>query len=77
MRSIAGCRGALTSLGTDGFGRSEGRAVAARLLRGRRQLIVAGDAERAGAGRQGRRGMVQKAIKDLGINPEKPNPAIS
>ena len=26
MRSIAGYRGALTSLGTDGFGRSEGRA---------------------------------------------------
>ena len=37
-RSTAGCRGRCAALGTDGFGRSEGRAGAARLLRGRRAL---------------------------------------
>ncbi len=37
-RSPAGCRGRLHALGTDGFGRSESRARAARLLRGRRAL---------------------------------------
>ena len=37
-RSPAGCRARCIALGTDGFGRSEDRAGAARLLRGRRPL---------------------------------------
>ena len=67
----------LTSLGTDGFGRSEGRASLRDFFEVDAKHIVAGDAGRARARRQDRRRRSsQKAIKDLGINPEKPNPAI-
>jgi pyruvate dehydrogenase E1 component len=67
----------LGSLGTDGFGRSEGRAslreffevdarfIAIAVLH---ELFVDGKVERAA---------LDKAIKDLGINPDKPNPVAS
>ena len=64
----------LTALGTDGFGRSEGRAslrdffeVDARFitLSVLRELMAEGKIEAA---------VVKKAIKDLQINTEKPNP---
>ena len=42
----------LVALGTDGFGRSESRACAARLLRSGRQTHCAGHADRAGAEKQ-------------------------
>ncbi len=67
----------LASLGTDGFGRSEGRAslrdffeVDSRFitLATLHELFVEGKIERS---------VLDKAIKDLGINPEKPNPIIS
>ena len=45
----------LTALGTDGFGRSESRAGAARVLRGRLPLRRRRDAGGAGARRQDRR----------------------
>ena len=49
----------MRALGTDGFGRSEDRASAARVLRGRRAVRHGRDARRAGSGRadrsQGRR----------------------
>jgi len=67
----------ITPLGTDGFGRSEGRTalrdffeidaksiVLATLV----ELVQDGSLEAP---------VAQKAIADLGINPEKPNPAIS
>jgi pyruvate dehydrogenase E1 component len=67
----------ITSLGTDGFGRSEGRTslreffeVDARFI----TVAALGDLARDGVIDAG---VVQKAIKDLGINPEKPNPAVS
>jgi pyruvate dehydrogenase E1 component len=68
---------ALTSLGTDGFGRSEGRASLRDFFEVDAKHIVARDAGRSGA--EGRSIEVgsQKAIAALGINPEKPNPAIS
>ncbi|HYW99240.1 MAG TPA: pyruvate dehydrogenase (acetyl-transferring), homodimeric type, partial [Candidatus Elarobacter sp.] len=67
----------LASLGTDGFGRSEGRAslreffeVDSRFitLATLHELFVEGKIERC---------VLDKAIKDLGINAEKPNPVIS
>jgi pyruvate dehydrogenase E1 component len=67
----------LATLGTDGFGRSEGRAslrdffeVDAKFiaLAALHELFVDGKIER---------GTLDKAIKDLGINTEKPNPVIS
>jgi pyruvate dehydrogenase E1 component len=67
----------LASLGTDGFGRSEGRAslreffeVDARFitLAALHELFTDGKIERS---------VVDKAIKELGINPDKTNPVIS
>jgi pyruvate dehydrogenase E1 component len=67
----------LASLGTDGFGRSEGRhslrdffEVDARsiALATLNELYLDGKLDR---------GILDKAIKDLGINPDKPNPVIS
>jgi pyruvate dehydrogenase E1 component len=67
----------LASLGTDGFGRSEGRAslrdffgVDSRFitLATLHELFVDGKIERT---------VLDKAIKELGINPEKPNPVTS
>ena len=67
----------LASLGTDGFGRSEGRhslrdffEVDARsiALATLNELYLDGKLDR---------GILDKAIKDLGINPEKSNPVIS
>src|SRR5712664_2282997 len=67
----------LASLGTDGFGRSEGRAslrdffeVDSRFitLATLHELFVDGKVERS---------VLDKAIKDLGINVDKPNPVTS
>jgi pyruvate dehydrogenase E1 component len=67
----------MASLGTDGFGRSEGRAalrnffeVDARFiaLAALNELFLDGKIDQC---------VVQKAIADFGIDPEKPNPVIS
>jgi pyruvate dehydrogenase E1 component len=67
----------LTSLGTDGFGRSESRAslrdffeVDARYIAYSALVALARDGAIEPA-------VVTKAITDLGIDPEKPNPAVS
>ena len=65
----------LTSLGTDGFGRSEGRSSLRDFFEVDAKHIVA-----ATLGALAREGTIEgkavaKAIDDLGINPEKPNPA--
>ena len=67
----------LTALGTDGFGRSEGRSALREFFEvDAKHIVVAtlNDLAREGAIDVK---VVQQAIKDLGINPEKPNPAIS
>ncbi|MBI2187098.1 MAG: pyruvate dehydrogenase (acetyl-transferring), homodimeric type [Acidobacteria bacterium] len=65
----------LVSLGTDGFGRSENRAALRDFFEvDARHIAVAALAELARAGSIDP-GLVGKAVKDLGINPEKPNPA--
>jgi pyruvate dehydrogenase E1 component len=67
----------LVSLGTDGFGRSEGRASLRDFFEvDAKSIVVATLHELA---REGTVNVaeVRKAIKDLGIDPEKPNPAVS
>ena len=67
----------LTSLGTDGFGRSENRASLRDFFEVDAQYIVV--SALAALARDGAldAAVVKKAIKDLGVNPDKPNPAIS
>ena len=62
------------SLGTDGFGRSEDRASLRNFFEvDARFITVATLAELAQEG-QLDRAVVAQAIKDLGIDPDKPNP---
>jgi pyruvate dehydrogenase E1 component len=63
------------SLGTDGFGRSEDRKHLREFFEvGSRFIALAALTELAQSGELDA-SVVAKAIKDLGINPEKPNPA--
>ena len=67
----------ITSLGTDGFGRSEGRAALRDFFEVDAKSIVLAtlvDLARDGAIDVS---VPKKAIVDLGINPDKPNPANS
>ena len=65
----------LTSLGTDGFGRSENRTALRDFFEVDSRFIV--EATLTALMRDGKLdvAVVQKAIKDLNINTEKPNPA--
>jgi len=67
----------LTSLGTDGFGRSEGRAALRDFFEVDAKSIAY--AALAALAKDGaiQPAAVKKAIKDLGVNPDKPNPAVS
>jgi pyruvate dehydrogenase E1 component len=67
----------LTALGTDGFGRSESRASLREFFEvDYRYIVVATLAALARDGKV-KPAVVDDAIKALGINPEKRNPAIS
>jgi pyruvate dehydrogenase E1 component len=67
----------LATLGTDGFGRSEGRESLREFFEvDARFIAVATLHELAQDGLVGE-ATVQNAIKDLGINPDKPNPVTS
>jgi pyruvate dehydrogenase E1 component len=67
----------LVSLGTDGFGRSESRAALRNHFEVDARFVTIGTL--AALAREGRvdAKVVQKAIKDLEIDPEKINPAIA
>jgi pyruvate dehydrogenase E1 component len=67
----------LTALGTDGFGRSESRASLRDFFEVDYRYVVV--ATLAALARDGKlnAGVVDEAIKALGINPEKSNPATS
>ena len=67
----------LISLGTDGFGRSENRAALRDFFEVDAKHIVL--ATLGALAREKKIGLdvAKKAIRDLGINPEKPNPATS
>jgi pyruvate dehydrogenase E1 component len=67
----------MRSLGTDGFGRSEDRASLREFFEvDARFVAVATLSELLKEGQIDAK-VVQQAIKDLGINPDKPNPAVS
>ena len=67
----------LTSLGTDGFGRSENRAALRDFFEVDAKFVVASTLSALARDGKITREVVEKAIKDLGINTEKPNPAVS
>jgi pyruvate dehydrogenase E1 component len=70
------CPRPLVSLGTDGFGRSEGRAALRDFFEVDAKHIVLATLTALVREKHIKPDVVQKAIKDLGIRPEKVNPAI-
>jgi pyruvate dehydrogenase E1 component len=64
----------LTSLGTDGFGRSEGRASLRDFFEVDAKHIVVATLYRLAVENKIKPQVVQKAIKDYGIDPNKVNP---
>jgi pyruvate dehydrogenase E1 component len=69
--------GHMVSLGTDGFGRSENRVALRDFFEVDAKHIVLATLNALARENQVKFETVQQAVKDLGINPEKPNPAIS
>ena len=67
----------IVSLGTDGFGRSEGRKALRDFFEVDARFIAVGALSALARDKQIDAKLVEKAIKDLGIDPEKKNPAIS
>ncbi len=67
----------LVPLGTDGFGRSEGRASLRDFFEVDSKHIVLATLSALAKDKQIDYSVVKQAVTDLGINPEKPNPAIS
>jgi pyruvate dehydrogenase E1 component len=67
----------VTALGTDGFGRSEGRASLRDFFEVDAKHIVLATLDDLARDGKIDVAVAQKAIKELGVNPEKPNPAIS
>ncbi len=67
----------LASLGTDGFGRSEGRTSLRDFFEVDAKFIALATLHELYQDGQIAKSVVEKAIEELGINPEKPNPVIS
>ena len=67
----------LVSLGTDGFGRSEGREALRDFFEVDAKHIVLATLHALAREKKVESKTVSQAIKDLGVNPEKVNPAIS
>ena len=67
----------LASLGTDGFGRSEGRASLRDFFEVDARFITLATLHELYSDGKLERSVVDKAIKDLGINPDKSNPVTS
>ena len=67
----------IVALGTDGFGRSEGRKALRDFFEVDARFIAVGALSALARDKQIDAKLVDKAIKDLGIDPEKKNPAIS
>jgi pyruvate dehydrogenase E1 component len=65
----------IVALGTDGFGRSENRASLRDFFEVDAKHIVLATLSALVRDKQMERKVVQTAIQELGINPEKPNPA--
>jgi pyruvate dehydrogenase E1 component len=69
--------GQLVSLGTDGFGRSENRAALRDFFEVDAKHIVLATLGALAREKKIESAILQKAIQELGIDPEKMNPAIS
>jgi pyruvate dehydrogenase E1 component len=67
----------IVALGTDGFGRSEGRKALREFFEVDARFIAVGALSALARDKQIDAKLVEKAIKDLGIDPEKKNPAVS
>jgi pyruvate dehydrogenase E1 component len=67
----------LAGLGTDGFGRSEGRASLREFFEVDSRFIAVAALHELFVDGKVERSFLDKAIKDLGINPDKPNPVVS
>jgi pyruvate dehydrogenase E1 component len=67
----------LVALGTDGFGRSEGRTSLRDFFEVDAKHIVLATLSALAREKKIEPKVVQQAIKELGVNPEKANPAIS
>jgi pyruvate dehydrogenase E1 component len=67
----------IVSLGTDGFGRSEGRKALRDFFEVDARFVAVGALSAMAREKQIDPKLVEKAIKDLGIDPEKKNPAVS
>jgi pyruvate dehydrogenase E1 component len=67
----------IVALGTDGFGRSEGRTQLREFFEVDARFVAVGALSALAREKQIDAKLVEKAIKDLGIDPEKKNPAIS
>ena len=67
----------LAALGTDGFGRSDGRAGLREFFEVDSRFIALAALHELLADGRIEKSVVDKAIKELGINTEKPNPVIS
>ena len=65
----------LVALGTDGFGRSESRVALRDFFEVDAKHIVLATLTALARDKQIKLDVLQKAVKDLGINPEKANPA--
>ncbi len=68
---------ALVALGTDGFGRSENRESLRDFFEVDAKFVVLATLNALAREGQVNADVLQKAIKNLGIDPNKPNPAIS
>ena len=71
------CGKPLVSLGTDGFGRSEGRAALRSFFEVDARSIALATLGALARERQLEAKVVEQAIRELEIDPEKPNPIIS
>ncbi|MGB7471603.1 MAG: pyruvate dehydrogenase (acetyl-transferring), homodimeric type [Candidatus Acidiferrum sp.] len=67
----------LASLGTDGFGRSEGRASLREFFEVDARFITLATMHELYTDGKIEKSVVDRAIKELGINPEKSNPVVS
>jgi pyruvate dehydrogenase E1 component len=67
----------MATLGTDGFGRSEGRASLRDFFEVDAKFIALATLHELASDGKMETSMVEKAIQELGANPDKPNPVIS
>ena len=67
----------IRALGTDGFGRSEDRATLRDFFEVDARFVALATLSELLKDGQIDGKVVAQAIKDLGINPDKPNPAVS